>query len=64
MLNCPDGQANPFVQLRLGETLYELGDKEGAKEHLFSSYMLEGKDIFEEENPKYLRFLEEYFELD
>ena len=62
-LNCPDGHDNPFVQLRLRETLFELGDMEGAKEHLLRSYMLEGIDIFEEENSKYVAFMEKTFNL-
>lgn len=63
-LNCPDGHNNPFVQLRLGETLYELDDTEGAKEHLLRSYMLEGIEVFEDEDAKYLSFLEKFFNLD
>lgn len=52
-LNCPDGFMNPFVHLRLGESLYELGRAGKAKEHLLQAYMLEGKDIFADEDTKY-----------
>jgi tetratricopeptide (TPR) repeat protein len=63
-LNCPDGNGNPFVLIRLGEVLLELGDTERAKEYLLRAYMLEGKGIFEAEDPKYLLFLEEHFDLE
>ncbi len=52
-LNCPDAQANPFVHLRLGQALYELGNTERAKEHLLRAYMLDGEDIFEGQDEKY-----------
>lgn len=63
-LNCPDGQTNSFVHLRLGEDLYELGDNEAALEHLLRAYMLEGKEIFADEDKKYLEFLSEKVELE
>lgn len=52
--NCPDGSSNPFIALRLGQTLFELGDFKGAKASLTQAYMLEGDEIFDEEDPKYL----------
>jgi tetratricopeptide (TPR) repeat protein len=52
-LNCPDGISNPFVQLRLGECFYELGDRERASEYLLRAYMLAGREIFEDEPQKY-----------
>jgi tetratricopeptide (TPR) repeat protein len=62
-LNCPDGQASAFVHLRLGETLYELEQEEKALDHLLRAYILEGKAIFEEEEDKYFKFLEDNVEL-
>lgn len=55
--NCADGLANPFVLLRIGQSSFELGDLEGAKQALTQAYMLEGKEIFDESDPKYLAFL-------
>ena len=48
--------ANPFVLLRLGQCYFHLGEDEKAKEHLFQAYMLEGRDMFEDE-PLYFDFL-------
>jgi tetratricopeptide (TPR) repeat protein len=62
-LNCPDGQGSPFVHLRLGESLYELKEEEKAVDHLLRAYMLEGKEIFVEEEDKYFNFLKERVEL-
>ncbi|MDR2147822.1 MAG: hypothetical protein LBE91_15325 [Tannerella sp.] len=56
-LNCPDGYSNPFVHLRLGESLFELGEKEKSKEYLLQAYMLEGKEIFETEDSKYFELI-------
>lgn len=50
---CPEGMANPFVLLRLGEAFYELGEVELAQKHLFEAYMMEGTEIFEYEDEKY-----------
>jgi tetratricopeptide (TPR) repeat protein len=62
-LNGPDAQALGFVQLRLGECLYEGKQEEQALEHLLRAYMLEGTDIFAEEDSKYLDFLKARVEL-
>lgn len=56
-LNSPGGTENPFIYLRLGESLFELGDKKAAKENLLRAYMLDGKDIFENEDPKYFQVI-------
>lgn len=52
-INCPDGSANPFIMLRLGESLYELGDVNKSKEYLLRAYLLEGYSIFDSEDEKY-----------
>lgn len=56
-LNCPDGFTNPFILLRLGESLSEIGENEKAKNFLLEAYMLEGKNIFEEEDDKYFNII-------
>ncbi|NLW46056.1 MAG: hypothetical protein GXY86_01770 [Firmicutes bacterium] len=52
-INCPGGMDNPFIILHLGESLFELGDLEKAKEYLMKAYMLEGYDVFDCEDEKY-----------
>jgi tetratricopeptide (TPR) repeat protein len=52
-LNCPDGIENPFIMLRLGESLFELGEISKAKEYLLKAYMLDGYAIFNGEEDKY-----------
>ncbi|WP_129716615.1 tetratricopeptide repeat protein [Pedobacter sp. SYP-B3415] len=56
-LNCEDGATNPFVRLRLGQSLFEQGMHGEATEHLLRAYMLEGSEIFESEDPKYFHYL-------
>ncbi|MBO3273617.1 hypothetical protein [Pseudomonas schmalbachii] len=55
-LNCPDGHVNPFVLLRLGQTLVDLGDENAGVDYLLRAYMLEGEEIFEED-AQYLQLL-------
>ena len=45
---------NPFTRLRYGECLYETGNEELAREHLLAAYAMEGKELFEECDKKYL----------
>lgn len=54
-----EGLENPFILMRYGECLYELGKKKAAKSYLLKAYMLDGEDVFrsEEQNLKYLDFL-------
>lgn len=50
----PDAIGNPFIHLRLGQSAFETGDMETAREHLLRAYMAEGIEIFEDERPDYL----------
>lgn len=59
-----EGTNNPFILLRVGESAYELDKKELAVETLLSAYMLEGKEIFNEDDKKYFEFLKENVDLD
>lgn len=53
------GTGNPFVWLRSGQAAFELGDLDAAAEALLSAYLLEGDEIFEDEDPKYRHLLVE-----
>ncbi len=52
-MRCPEGHANPFILLRLGQCHYALHDLKAAREFLLRAYMLEGREIFEDEDPAY-----------
>lgn len=52
-----NGLGNPFVHLRRGQTLYELGDLDEAKNELARALLLAGQPIFEEEDPKYWNYI-------
>lgn len=58
-LNCPDGITNPLILLRLGESLFECGELDKAKEYLLKAYMLEGYKIFVEEDDKYFKLIKD-----
>lgn len=58
-LKCPDGLGNPFILLRLGESFFELHNNEKAKNYLLQAYMCDGDRIFEEEDEKYKKTIEE-----
>jgi tetratricopeptide (TPR) repeat protein len=57
-LNYLDSIDNPFINLRLGQTLYELKEYEKAKEYLQIAFMLEGYEIFFDEDKKYFKLIE------
>lgn len=50
---------NPFILLRLGQCFLENKQLEEAKEYLLRAYMLDGEDIFENDDEKYFAFLKE-----
>jgi tetratricopeptide (TPR) repeat protein len=56
-LECVDTEDNPYLFLRLGETLYELHRDDEAAEALYEAYLIEGEDIFSEEDPALFEFL-------
>ncbi len=51
------GGTNPFVQISLGATLYDLGRTKEARDSLLRAYMLEGNDIFGAFGGPYLDYL-------
>ena len=53
-LHCPQAKGNPFIHLRLGQSLLEQGDVAQARRELHRAYSGGGKDIFEREPDKYL----------
>lgn len=55
--NFPDALGNPFIHLRLGQAEFELGNQDRAADELMRAYMGAGKDIFADEDGKYLAFL-------
>lgn len=58
-LNGPGGQENPFVHYRLGQSQVRLGDEEHGVSSLLKAYMLDGEEIFDEddEGANYLQML-------
>lgn len=56
-VRCVGGLGNPIIHLRLGESCFELGDKDRAADELTRAYMGAGPGIFQKEDPKYLKFL-------
>lgn len=56
-LRLPGGADNPYLHLRLGESLLELGDERNAALALARAYEAGGDLIFSDEDPRYLNFL-------
>ena len=61
---CPNAIGNPFLQLRLGQCLFENGHAKGAADELTRAYAIEGKNIFSDEDPRYFEFLKTQIELE
>ena len=54
---CPGAVGNAFVHLRLGQCLFELGEKDAAAEELSRAYKAGGSEVFEDDDPRYFAFL-------
>ena len=59
-LQCPNALDNGYVWLGLGQSYFELENIEKAEDALMSAYMLEGEEIFEEEDDKYFELIKPY----
>ena len=57
-VQCPKGLGNPYIHLRLGQLYFEQENLDKATDELTRAYMGGGIDIFMEDDPKYLEFLE------
>ena len=57
-VRCPTGLGNPFIHLRIGQCHFDLGHDEVAADEVVRAYMGGGRDIFEDEDPKYLQVIE------
>ena len=58
-LKCPDGIGNPFILVRIGECLFETDSLDNAKNYLLQAYMVEGEEIFENEDEKYFEVIKD-----
>ncbi len=57
-LLCPAAKQSPFIYLRLGQSLYEMGDEHRAHDMLQKAHTLGGNKIFDKEASKYRRTLD------
>lgn len=62
-VQCPNGLGNPYIHLRLGQLYFDDGNLDKAADELTRAYMGGGINIFMEDDPKYLDFLETRIEL-
>jgi hypothetical protein len=56
---CAGAVENLFIRLRLGQSLFELGEMREATNWMALAFLMEGKRLFAAEEPKYLAFLQE-----
>jgi len=56
-MRCPGAIGNPFIHFRLGQCQFELGNQDRAADELMRAYMGAGREIFDQHDPKYFRFL-------
>ena len=52
-----DGPGNPYLHLRRGQCLLDLGEPDGAADELCRAYMGGGEELFEGDDPRYFAFL-------
>lgn len=58
-LESPSGVGNPFIQLRLGQAEFELGNTDQALHRLLFARLRGPADLMAEEDPKYSAFLDQ-----
>ena len=58
-LLCPTAKQSPFINLRLGQCQYELGEGDRAGDTLQKALELGGSKVFAKEAPKYRRVLDQ-----
>ncbi len=56
-VHCPEGVTNPYVWLMIGKSAFEMGDQTQAKDALLRAYMLEGDEIFDDEDEQYFALI-------
>jgi tetratricopeptide (TPR) repeat protein len=56
-MHCPNATGNPFLHLRLGQCQFELGNLDRAADELARARLLEGPELFKDEDPKCLEFI-------
>lgn len=59
-LDCPGGIANPYILFRLAECLYECNEKDKSREYFIRTYMMDGLNLFEKNDKKYLGFIKKF----
>ena len=56
-MHCANGIGNPFLHLRLGQVQFDLGNEILGADELTRAYMGGGKELFDDEDPKYFALL-------
>lgn len=62
-LKAPGGVENPLLHLRIGQAYFETRQFDDAADSLTRAYALDGRDVFDGEDEKYLAFLATRIEL-
>jgi tetratricopeptide (TPR) repeat protein len=52
-----EAPGNPFLRLRLGQCMFELGEEREAANWLAGAFISEGMQLFGDEDPKYMIFI-------
>ena len=60
--HCQNIDDNPFVNLRLGQCLFELGEHGAARRALNRAYTLGGSELFQPEDKKYREMIDDLVE--
>lgn len=58
-MNYTSGISNPYILFNLGKCFYLQSDFERAKEYFIRAYMMDGMNLFCDENNKYFQLIEE-----
>lgn len=62
-LSYPDGETNAFILLRLGQSLFEIGQLDAAANALEAAFRIGGDELFADEAAKYTEFVKTHMGL-
>lgn len=59
----PNANDNPFINMRIGQCLFELNNLEKSEDYLLKAFMLDGEKVFRADSNKYLNYLKQKYDL-
>ena len=59
----PNAIDNPFINMRIGQCLFELNNLEKSEDYFLKAFMLDGEKVFRADGKKYLNYMKKKYDL-